>query len=310
MPFLLTHRTLERLCRQNSFALPQDKMTFFGLRGATPINPDDNAWRPEHQLQLGEVDYLRPRCTLGQWLPDQGKLVVFLGSTVPALAFVQKAMKKGGQGANQMIPGLYLDYAKGRHYLGTPRAYEAFRQNQPHPVVRTSDDLKFANVDKVTFEIQHDNIHAATSYNVLQGMLYSSAGCQVVAGFPKVLAKAESRQTGPWAVFRDNAYRLDQAEFPYFLLTGSDAERAGLAEPESLHPRLRFGSTGLLVKQVQEILRGKKYLKPKATEVYDYPTFEAVRKFQEKSMGKGEADGVVGRLTAQALGFDWQNQMA
>ncbi len=308
MPFALSHQTLLRLCNQNAFAIPEGMMIFFGLRGAAPINEDDNTFRERHFLGLREVDYKKPCCTIGQWLPQEGKLAVFLGSTVPTLGYVEQAMAAGGEGANQMMPGFYTDYMKGQHHQGTPKAYDAFRQTRPHPVRRTVGNEDFDNLDEVSFGIQSDNIHAATSYNRLNGEDYSSAGCQVIVGYPKVPAKPASVQTGPWGPFHDNAYAIAQTNFPYFLLLGKDGQKAASEAPSSIFPRLRFGSNGALVAQLQEKLMAKGLFAQPVNSLFDYSTFQAVVKHQEQAMGRGEADGVVGRVTAESLGMDWRGQ--
>src|SRR5690606_28266732 len=80
--FQLTSDLLERLCAINHFPVPTGGMVFFGLRGCLPAAPDDHAFAAERRLVATPVDYTTPRCTLGQWLPAEGRVAVYPGSTV------------------------------------------------------------------------------------------------------------------------------------------------------------------------------------------------------------------------------------
>ncbi|MCA1555459.1 MAG: hypothetical protein LC747_02095, partial [Acidobacteria bacterium] len=133
MPLTLKEEHLHRLCAVNNFTVPADQMIFVGLRGCLPLSPTDHSFKSQHVVQLEDVNYINPRCTLIQWRPAAGTFALFPGSTVPNLKFVKIAKAKNGQGANQLLTGYYKDYRKGVHKPGSITGHEAFRQNENHP---------------------------------------------------------------------------------------------------------------------------------------------------------------------------------
>jgi hypothetical protein len=300
MHFDLTHDTLVRLCAINSFPIPENQMVFFGLRGSLPLNLDGTNFAIGHQIQLTDPDYTHPRCTLGQWLPAEGKLALFPGSTVPNLKYVKPAKARGGVGANQLMTGLYDDYRKGVHQAGKSSAHQAFRQTEGRPIRRTSDDFDFENDDRVEFMNPFDNLHAAWCMSVNHPS-YASAGCQVVVGFPK--CSTRSADAGPWKVFKANAYKLAQESFSYFLLEGRDAMRAAGTPQGEFAARLRYGSQGPLVTDLQKALQKKGFYEGTFDEDFGQRTVRAVLEFQTAEFGPDTDDGIVGPTTAGALGL-------
>lgn len=304
MVVTLLEEHLRMLCALNHFLLPSQPVVFFGLRGATPVNDENHEFGSARSLSMAEVDYLHPRCTLGQWRPAERTLAVFPGSTVPHLNHVRSAQAAGGQGANQLMTGLYTDYRKGIHKAGSSTAHEAFRQTAEQPIRRTSDDLDYDLEDPADVENPYDNLHAAWCAGV-GATDFSSAGCQVVVGYPKC-EKLENRpDSGPWAQFKKNAYDLDVDRFNYLLFDARDL--AKLADPDttSLSVRLRFGSQGGLVKKVQRALREGGFYEGVLDGDFGKRTFRAVCAFQRYSFGRTGADGVVGPSTASVLGIEW-----
>lgn len=104
--FIPTTAQLKELCELNHFPIPNDQIIFLGLRGVTPVDPDDTKFRNKHQMILSDIDYVHPRCSVLQWNPVDDKFAPFAASTVPHRRYVQKAMARSGQGANQLMTGL------------------------------------------------------------------------------------------------------------------------------------------------------------------------------------------------------------
>jgi hypothetical protein len=303
--FEFTPDQLKQLCDVNSFQIPSDGLIFFGLRGATPMNPDNTEFLRAHQLVVSDIDYLHPRCVVGQWPPAEGRFAVFSASTVPHKRYVQTALAKSGQGANQLMTGCYRDYRKGKHKANRPTGHDAFRQTEAHPVRRTADDFDYDTDDRVEFTNPFDNIHAAWSMGVDHDY-YASAGCQVIVGYPQCAKRGDKPDTGAWRVFKDNAYSpsTTQDSFPYILLNGRDAQRISLSGPDKL-TRLRFGSKGELVSIVQTALQKDGYYEGRIDADFGNRTLRAVLEYQEATFGPSADDGIVGSLTASAFGIDW-----
>lgn len=300
--FTLTEESLWKLWKQNQFPVPDRECVFFGLRGCLPVIDDHPAFAGEHAVEIAEVNYLNPRCTLGQWLPDKG-FALFPGSTVPHQTNVARARTQGGEGANQLMTGCYKDYRKGVHKSGARTGHHAFRQERSLPVQRTVDDLDYDLEDRVDWSQALDNLHAAWCMSLQKG--YSSAGCQVVMGYPATpWGNPGNVDYGPWKVFRETAYALAQNSFYYILLDGRDALKA--AQPgANLTPRLRYGSAGELVELVQQQLKAGSFYEGRIDGDFGWRTLAAVLKFQKATFGLNDADGVVGLVTAAALGIPW-----
>lgn len=304
MSFTITDPLLRKLCTVNSFSFPQSGIVFFGLRGCLPVDTDNDDLAKSHQLSVIGFDHIHPRCTIGQWLPDKGTFAVFAGSTVPYLREIERSKDKGGQGANMLMTGFYTDYRKGRHMSSRPTGHEAFRQTNVHPIRRTADDLDYDEDDRVEHVNPSDNIHAAWCTGV-DGDYFASAGCQVIVGYPRCEKRGDRDHTGAWKVFHDNAYDRDsQDRFAYILLSGFDAQKI-TSTTRGLKPRLRFGSSGPLVTTVQKALKEHNFYEGNLDEDFGTRTNRAVMEFQEHEFGSGSDDGVVGPMTAQALGIAW-----
>lgn len=300
MHFELTNDILMRLCAINSFPIPTEGMVFFGLRGALPLDLDGTSLAAGHHLHLAEPDYTHPRCTLGQWMPGDGKFALFPGSTVPHLKYVKPARARGGVGANQLMTGRYGDYRKGVHQAGKSSGHQAFRQTQGRPIRRTADDFDYQNDDRVEFMNPFDNLHAAWCMSVNHPS-YSSAGCQVVVGFPK--CSTRGADSGPWKIFKNNAYKRTQTGFVYILLEGRDALRVATTPKNEFVARLRYGSQGSLVTDLQKSLEKKGFYEGVFDEDFGQRTLRGVLEFQTVEFGPDTDDGIVGPTTASALGL-------
>ena len=296
--FSLRNKHLTRLCAFNHFAVPTTGLIFFGFRGLTPADPVDHEFRPAQGVSVVKVDYIHPRCTLVQWDRDSGTLAVFPGSTVPALHLFAPRIVDSGRGANQLMTGYYRDgYSEGVHRRGTSTGHEAFRQEDRVPVRRTADDEDYDVDDRVEFGRPFDNLHAAWVDSATSSR-YSSLGCQVVVGRPD--SERHSGNTGPWKAFKEFAYTHPQTRFPYVLLPGSHAARIAAGASAKDLTRLRFGSSGALVKVVQQTLnRFGHGLEPDGK--FGINTMRAVMDFQLAQVGPRSDDAIVGSRTAEAL---------
>ncbi len=304
MTFTLKPTHLKHLCQINHFAVPEQGMIFFALRGCLPGNMDDQSFRSEHAMRLTPINYRSPHCTLIQWLPEQDQMALFPGSTIPYIDSVAKAKAKGGKGANQMMTGYYRQgYERGRHYGSVP--HEAFLQVGKRAVRRTADDLDYDAEDRV--EVSNpdplwDNLHCGRCQTSDDERFYASAGCQVVAGYPEAEGYTES---GPWKIFKQNAYGRSQQQFPYVLLSGNSARSVALDDTGMASPRLRYGSTGKLVEAVQRALQEQGFYSAGIDGDFGPGTLRAVLNFQEAKFGADQDDGIVGPMTAKALGVAW-----
>ncbi len=301
MSFQLTHDLMMAICARNFFPIPEDQMVFFGLRGCLPVDPEDQSFAKARTLQTVEINYINPRCTLGQWIPAREVLAVYPGSTCPNQDCVKSAKGKGGEGANQLLTGYYT-FVKGMHHAGKGSGHKAFRQEENRVVLRNVDDMDFDFQDTADLGMQSDNLHCGFSAGISRG--YSSAGCQVVAGFPN-RNDSQTTESGPWATFRQAAYALDQNSFRYVLLHGVEVE-AMAEHPELVRPALaRFGSHGEEVRLAQNKLHELGLINFVPDADCGARTQLAIIKFQVQRLGAQNADGILGANTAAQMGLDW-----
>jgi hypothetical protein len=311
VPFSFSERHLDRLFAAANFSAPPDQMLIIGLRGCIPVDPGNNSFAQAHALEYLGTDFIHMRCTLLQWRPGHG-LATFLGSTVPHITAVRSRIAAGGLGVNHLVSGYYRDrhsYYKGDHKLGTPTSrHRAFRNDSVLPVWRTGDDEDFEGDDRLdTTSIPGDNIHCSWQSNP-GAPNYSSNGCQVIAGRPRVLARGWDKEQGPWAAFIANCYGLPQSRFNYALFSGREALMlAGGAADRDHSQTVRFGSDGELVEAVQDALLKHGYDVGNAGVDGDlgFGTLTALRQFQAAKFGSVGVDLVVGPSTGAALGLAW-----
>lgn len=88
------------------------------------------------------------------------------------------------------------------------------------------------------------------------------------------------------------------------LLTGRDAAQVAVGGSENL-VRVRFGSTGDLVKTVQTALEAAGHNVHGVDGAFGNRTLTALLAFQESEFGVGGDDGIVGPQTAKALAITW-----
>lgn len=299
---VLKEHHLRSLCEINSFKLPGNGIIFLGLRGCLPVDDNDHSFKNTHKAALNPINHTNPRCTLIQWKPKEKTFAVFPGSTVPHKKYISSSLQRGGVGANQLMTGCYKDYRKGKHKPGSATGHDAFRQTESRPIRRTADDYDYENDDRVEFTNPNDNLHAGWCQGVSSDS-YASAGCQVIVGYPKCAKYGDRPDTGAWKIFKENAYKLTQDSFPYILLNGRDAEKVTQLEGKKVAGRLRYGSYGDKVNELQEILKSKGFYEGRIDGDFGKRTLNAVLEFQEHVFGTNEDDGIVGPNTADALGF-------
>ena len=259
-------------------------------------------------IEESEVDYKTCKCLLGIWNPVADKIALFPGSTVPNLLYI-KRQAAGVANANCMMSGYYNYYENGYHNPSVAHAHEALRLATNIVLRRSYDDLDFTGTDTIEVGNPHDNIHAA--YIDGPDGAFSSAGCQVIVGQPKCVARGAKGNTVYWKVFHDIIYEIDQQRFAYALLRFADGEAAVAQTGQPMQARLRFGSQGATVLALQQALATasvaanaqQHYFCTNQDGAFGKNTLQAVLAFQTDTFGATNADGVVGPKTAQSLGI-------
>lgn len=292
---------LNKLCSINQFPLNRTGLIFIGVRGAITPLPSDNSFKQQQVLSVMDINYTNPRCTILQWNPANATIAAFPASTVPHISNIRPGVGKNGEGVNCLMPGYYKDYRKGFHKADSPTGHEAFRQNASHPIRRTTDDTDFDTDDRIEYDNPQDNLHCGW-FDGLDSNTFASAGCQVVMGFPKCDKPGRTGNIGPWKVFHDNAYSQAQDSFSYILVTGMELNT--LANNPNPHGKLRFGSSGKLVENLQAALKQKRFYEGIIDGDFGERTMRAVTDFQRSAFGNKSVDGIVGPVTAEALGID------
>jgi peptidoglycan hydrolase-like protein with peptidoglycan-binding domain len=294
---------LHNLFKKCAFVFPEKEMFFFGIRGVLPTDIDDGSFSSSKTLVPAKIDYNSMACTIGQWSPTHG-VAVFPGSTVPNMQNIAAAAGRQGEGAN-VLCRCKVAYVKGIHKQGTPTGHKAFIQDGYFPGTRSKDKIIGDEDDffDTSGNIFFDDLHAAWSAGPAKGT-YSSAGCQVVAGFPSCPRRDNGPDVGPWAIFRANAYGLSQSRFVYVLFNVFELRQANQPDGSASSLSLRFGSEGDAVAAVQDKLKEAGFDPGPSGGLFNRRTLQAVLAFQLKSMGPAGIDGIVGSQTMTALGLE------
>lgn len=293
--------TLRKIIRLNFFPFNENNLLIFGIRAGLPKNLTTcSEFRSEHFLDAQNINFLNPKCTIGIFDPLENKMALFPGSTVPHLDYMKKQKASpSAKISNSIMSGYYSYYGKGTHSPSIANAHEALRLMTNVFLRRTTNDLVFDNSDLIDVSNPNDNIHAAYC-DTINGN-YSSAGCQVIVGQPKCVRRgANSSNTVYWKKFHDIIYGNLQSQFDYMLLRFQDAEAVSQLNGQ-LSARLRFGSNGYKVKELQEKLAQQGYYQSNKDGKFLKDTLLAVYEFQKKKFGLLNADGVVGNQTASVL---------
>jgi hypothetical protein len=289
-----------KLLQVNSYAFSGTAITLFGIRGAKIISANADIFKDSHQIESATVNYTTPNCIIGIWDALQNKIALFPASTVPHLHYIKKqAAKKGA--ANCMMSGFYSFFEKGFHNPSEASRHQALRLATNIVLRRSFNDFAFDNTDTIEVGNPHDNMHAAYCDNA--NSAYSSAGCQVIVGQPKCKKRNMKENTLFWKKFHDFIYSIPQNNFDYALFRFADAQAASLANNDMMQARLRFGSKGNLVLQLQQSLQVAGFFGTSPDGNFGKNTLLAVIDFQKQTFGLQNADGVVGNATATALGI-------
>jgi len=305
MTFHLDGGALRRLCAAAAFAVPETGMVFAALRGTRPVEGGGTDFAPGHAIEERPLDHQHLHCTIVQWLPAQGLLAVFRGSSVPNREAVAEAMGANGVGTNKLASGWYglmpggsdYRYVKGHH--GFDR-HLAFRNESRLPVWRTADDLEYDGHDRFEVDqVVYDNLHCARTEDE-DGAWFSSNGCVVVAGRPGLrLAANVDYERGGWRKFLLNANGLAQQRFPLAVFEPGESARAIEDSPVEL---LRFGSTGPRVAALQEALIAAGFDTGEVPDGSFGPaTVKALHAFQRATFGPAGTDVLAGPQVAAAL---------
>jgi hypothetical protein len=297
----ITSDHLRKLLRVNSYPYSEINMMVFAIRGAMIAGNDANDFKFMHHIKEATLNYKNPRCIIGIWKPVENKIALFSASTVPNINFIKKQVIKKAK-SNCMMSGYYSFYEKGFHNPSEMGRHQALRLATNIFLRRSFDDFDFDNKDTVEVGNPNDNIHAAYCDTV--NGTYSSAGCQVIIGQPKCKRRNDKPNTGHWKSFHDYIYNSTQTQFDYALFRFIDFEAAVNAGETPIQARLRFGSKGNLVKNLQDKLKAKGYFGTNADASFGRNTLMAVLEFQKDTFGIDDADGVVGSVTANKLGLD------
>ncbi|AZI26438.1 hypothetical protein EA772_14240 [Pedobacter sp. G11] len=292
----LINTTLE----YNSFVIPKDaKLLICGIRGAVLQVPNDNDFKASQTLLLSDLNYKNPRCTILLYNLQNAEIAAYPASTVPHIKNISASILKKGMGTNCLMTGFYRDYRKGVHKPQSPTGHAALRQTAPHPIRRSTDDEDYDNDDRIEYVNPFDNIHSGW-FQSIDSESYASAGCQVIMGYPACTLPGREKGVGPWAKFQSNIYKSSQQSFAYLLVSARELIQIS-TNKDPKRRKLKFGSQGDIVKELQEKLAKLHYYEGKPDGDFGERTLKAVLSFQQGVFGKEGADGVVGDLTWEQL---------
>ena len=295
---------LVALWRRSMFPIDDQGIILFGIRGCLPVDFSGTPFQSSHVLTFPSVDYKEMRCTIGQWSPGKG-IALFPGSTVPFTDLIKSRVKHGGTQVNQMGRGRHLKYAPEFHKRSEGKGgHWAILQESDCTLQRTSDNATYDKDDRWDVDRPGDNIHCAFHMGgpgAIPRSVFSSAGCQVVAGTVKK-GKRDS-ESGPWKKFIEPFKPGGQKSAEYVLFSGDEVRQMMVNQYAGKTVVLRFGSQGPLVKELQERLAAATGKPIEADGKFGKNTFLAVISFQQKSFGPNADDGIVGPETAAKLGM-------
>ena len=305
----LTEAHLIGLWKRSQFPIDGRGIIVFGLRGCQPVDQAGTGFAGEHEIVMMPVNYRTMNCTLGQWKPTDG-FAVFPGSTVPyGNHRRQHAVAGSGVGVNQMGCGRYKKYQAGWHKRREGRnGHWALLQECAITIQRTADDADYDLDDRWEVgRIAGDNIHCAFHMGAdgnIPDARFSSAGCQTVAGTLRKGVRGSER--GPWRKFIDPFLNTlgNQKTTEYVLFNASEAQQMVKSQCRGKSVILRMGSTGPLVRKLQQALGRKLNRTVSVDGDFGPGTFQLVIDFQAAKFGNDADDGIVGSETAAELGFE------
>lgn len=298
---------LNLLCSQLHFQIENEDVILFAVRGSLPSTVLKGDFMTAatlngvHLIQQKKLNYKYCRCTIGIWLPKLQQLALFPGSTVPSIHYIQKNPSSKTI-YNQLCPGMY-SLKKGihpRNPMGMQK-HDAFLMNDVALVSRpkiANENFDFSEV-KYEAMLAGDNLHAAriepgieadelTSRLSCLKKLYSSSGCMVVLGQPSAYLQFnhKNKYWNSWENFMELLSELtpNQNEFKFLLFEYQDVSIK--MKINNLN-KIRFGSSGKAVVQVQEILDNVidikttlPYFKGTIDGIFDHKTAQSYLNFQ------------------------------
>jgi hypothetical protein len=264
--FDLDHDVLDFLRLRNSFALRSvETKVLFGLRGCVFADATqlEVGFAKRISLRQARPNHRDPNCIIGVWDRDNATVSAYSGSTVPEAHSIALFAVNEADRCNLLLTGIYK-FGVGLH-VGKSGSLQpgSFVEKSSKAVLRTGSVPIYDRTDpKILMAVDRpgDNLHSA--YPPLgkkpPPKRFFSAGCQTVVGGYNGL-----EPVGPWAALRkaaglsDPPSKSDKQVFSYVLLTGKEALLAATknAEFKSAYSRLRFGSSGAQVIQLQQGLR-------------------------------------------------------
>jgi peptidoglycan hydrolase-like protein with peptidoglycan-binding domain len=210
------------------------------------------------------------------------------GTTEPGDYYTDNPMNP--EGAARIKFGQYKAWSVGIHYGGGSEPHQALVQDAPITVYRDANRDGLRTGDKQETGLFDVNQHWGYDlpYN---DVYYASAGCLVGR-------TRDGHIDFMTLIKKDRRYQLNKNYLFYTTVIPGDDLMSGASGTLQL---LKEGSSGPLVKQLQQALKNKGFDPGVLDGVFGLGTKDAVRKFQ-KANGL-VADGIVGQTTWKALGL-------
>lgn len=263
---------IETLIRCNAFAIIDQPLLIFALRGAAIAEAEKREGVDEITVTDQRPDHRHYRCVIGVLNRETKRIWAYKASTVPNAEAVLAGYSMAQRGefeGNLLATGCYT-YTVGTHRAGTEHEISGALRLSTTPegasavvALRTINDVVYDRKDFWHQCTPADNIHPGGS---LQH--FSSLGCLTLPGDYN---KPSRTHTGLWADFRvalgmgvKSADEDTGRQYSVILLTGKDAALASrlrtsgeIRSPKIVATtlaRLRFGSKGAAVAKLQEKL--------------------------------------------------------
>lgn len=280
----LTTDTIQRL--KNNLSITTDCHILM-IRGCSCSSYGE--WQEELIIKKEKIDHQSMNCVFVILHPyDSSFLMPLKGSTTPHAKYLNLALARGGNGANQLELGFYRGYEKGLHYPSKETAHFALRQTNPQPVRRTKDNLSFDLEDRIEVGNFNDNIHAAWN-SYLGAKTHASGGCLVIAGYPD--CQRRTGNTLHWKIFYDTIYAQTQQSFNVLLVSYDWVSKT---VNNTMKKLIVFGSDEDNVKAIQsKLVVNESFCGPK--------TYKAILDYQREN--GLVVDGIVGPQTLKKMGI-------
>lgn len=306
-PFTFSAATLARLSESCAYPLFGEKI-LFGIRAGKLVDAPYGKWLPEVTLVENELDGENLRCLLGIWNRTTGEIALFPASTIPHISWQEKQIATPEkQVANALGSGAY-HYLVGAHEPNhRPFEEGAFRLSRAQPVLAwrfyQSNHQYRLNCATATLSVVNDHIHSAQSELKLDGISFSSAGCQVIEGDHRPPAMP----TGWYQQFRIYA---GQSAMPSPLEIGlsyryllTHARHLEAISQGDCSLRLLQGSVGMPVRQLQEALMQRQFLDEAQIDkgIFNGATAAALYQYQKAEALR--ADGIATEQDLKKLGI-------